>query len=273
MELDTSAREPNDPECGFVPKLLRTYEADDTKSSAGTGWTIKAAILAATAAPYILPGYEHSNERAYVDAALAYNNPVELCYYEMKRLYAHHKEELFLDIGTGTTKQTLMPSDYYGPFRFWKTAYKVFRSGITDPNPPSRRIQACCNDNSSEKTYYRFEVQLPQNVELPSVYEYKKLKDVVSCVARHNRQPEVKEMVRQVVFRIADVLSDKYFGKGNPDVQHARLRDPCNRVPWPGSSAGVCFFKYVAVFSVYMRACDITRRYPDRDIGFIVFSR
>jgi hypothetical protein len=227
----------------FVPRMLRTYDESDIEPENGTGWTIKAALMAATAAPTVFPTYQYE-ERGYVDAAsYGMNNPAVESYGELQRLYLHRKEALFLDVGTGTHERLLLPSG--SDFR--KNASTVFKQMLSQPTDtrlPSQMVELSCNGlNGSETTYYRVDVKFPSECESIKSHHYNKIPVLGDQVAEYNKNLEARDKIEQVSRRIVDVLTGDYHRKETPWVRQARLYEPCNRVGVPGSSNGICLFK------------------------------
>ncbi|KAF8245896.1 FabD/lysophospholipase-like protein [Wilcoxina mikolae CBS 423.85] len=224
----TGGQEPTD-----TIQMLSTHpEGDDM----GHGWTIKQAIMAATAAPLYFPTYTHApSGRAYIDAAFRrHNNPCLLVYERMKKLNHHRKEALFLDVGTGTHDRTLHLSDFWGNVR---TTFGALCSQHTETALPSTIVEGYCNRGYSEKTYYRLDVEYPRKGGSIKPHHHRKLKKIEECVnTQYHNQPLLLD---EVARRIVDVMSGDYHRKGSHSQRQKRLHDPCNKAA--GSSAGVCF--------------------------------
>jgi hypothetical protein len=235
----------------FTMRHLRTYGASDTGPNNGTGWTIKAAIMAATAAPTMFPAYTYDS-RLYVDAAfLRFNNPAEISYLEMKRLTPHCKEALFLDIGTGNRERAFMPSDFHRR-QCLGTLWRDVRSQFTCTEVPSQNVGKACNgDRISETTYHRLDVKFPRNREPFKSHQFKKLDELEDYVADALRmKSELNEKTKEVATRIANMITRKYSESATQVLGDARLRDPCNLVAIHDTRPGVCFLKYSPVCRV-----------------------
>ncbi|KAA8896058.1 acyl transferase/acyl hydrolase/lysophospholipase [Sphaerosporella brunnea] len=223
----------------FVIRLLRTYGCSD---GGGAGWTIKAAIMAATAAPSIFPSYRYNNKDWADAAAWSLNNPARITYLEMKKLWAPHcKEVLFLDVGTGTLEDSLETSDFAG-LKFLTALFRKLRTMYTSPEEASELVRAACNNNIGEITYYRLDVKFPREWKLVGPGDYKKLSQLENYVVGVLRtDSELNEHVQRASRRIVDALTGTHSKDTSPSLELARFLQCCNLIKPLDTHPGVCF--------------------------------
>jgi hypothetical protein len=216
---------------------VHILQTDPDENLQEKDWTIKQAILAATAAPTYFAGYQHPSGRAFIDAAFrGYNNPSVLIYSKIKEISGHRREALFLDVGTG----------YHGPLPFQK--WRKFRAiiswairGLTDTKPPASEVENKCNPGQNEKIYYRLDVQYPVTWSFVQTHHYKMIPDIKTHVAKSVLRDDLRIIIEEVSQRMVELIRGEYNNKGDFEAIRDRMCDPCNRAD---SRAAVCFFKY-----------------------------
>jgi len=225
----------------YKVQILRTYHDE---RNAGK-WTIKQAIMAATAAPTMFPKYEKKGSgMVYMDVAVhGLCNPSEVLYArcaEVKRKGSHRREGLFLDIGTGAQKCNVN----FGRLpKFLNTARKQAREKFTDTETPNRAaVATLCNGD--EEIYHRLNVPIPPEMGTVKSHHYTKI-DELGGLAEKWCGGAGQARLQEIATRVVDVLTGRYERNTLPDFHRKRSYEVCNGHNFadPEAGAGVCIFR------------------------------
>jgi hypothetical protein len=218
-------------------RVLCTHTGDGTLEA----WTIKQAIMAATAAPIYFPSYEHpGSKKIFLDAAMAgLSNPSVLIYGRIKRVIGHRKEALLLDIGTGRRDQPSL-----NPFKRFRNipAICTWMGGALMDNRHTEEMAKLLCNGTPQRTYHRLDVIYPGKSKPIQIYHHQRLAEIEGYVKDHIKDPKASTEITDAAALIAIVLERKYENIGTLKERHERLYDPCNKAN-PDHS-GVCLFKY-----------------------------